>query len=214
MPDQNDNTETGTVQTAPETGTPNSGAQNTEEQGARSNGTGDNQKPLSGGTLVGGDGTPGAPENYDFTSSLPEGAEIDEGVAKAFGDIARGMNLTNDQANQLAKFGFDWAGKMEDVYIGQLEAQNKDNIEATKKALGGDFDKTMQKVAAATTAIERDYPGLTKLMATSPVFSDVRMVKLMAKVGDLLSEDGGIGVSGAPNSQEDNPYPNTDWGKY
>jgi hypothetical protein len=208
MPDLNNNTETGTAEST-------TAAPEPQNTGTPENGQGTNSQPLSGGTLVSGTGEAnGAPEAYDFTSSLPEGAELDEGVAKSFGDIARGMNLTNEQANQLAKFGFDWAGKMEDVYIEQLEAQNKANIEDTKKELGGDFEKTMQKVAAATMAIERAYPGLTKLMATSPVFSDARMVKLIAKVGDLLSEDGGIGGAGAPNTKLDDPYPNTDWGKY
>lgn len=46
--------------------------------------------------------------NYDFTGSLPEGYELDENTSNAFGDICRGMNLNNDQANQLAAYGFKW----------------------------------------------------------------------------------------------------------
>lgn len=37
----------------------------------------------------------GAPEAYDFTSALPEGETLDEAISQKFGEICKGMNLTN-----------------------------------------------------------------------------------------------------------------------
>ena len=50
----------------------------------------------------------GAPEVYDFTSALPEGETLDEAISQKFGEICKGMNLTNEQANQMAAYGFEY----------------------------------------------------------------------------------------------------------
>lgn len=196
--------------------TPNPALQGGQQGNPQPNGS------LSGGTLLGGQGDgaanggapQGAPEDYDFTSSIPEGATLDEDTAKSFGDLARSMGLTNDQANQIAKYGFEWQGKAMEAYNAAQNKVNQDNIAQAKKELGADFDATVAKAGALVENLERQIPGIRELLGTSSLFSDVRMVKAFAYLGGLIAEDKGVGGSGAPAAKEDNPYPRTDWSKY
>ena len=81
-------------------------------------------EPAAGGSILSGAGVSvGAPDTYDFAPSLPEGMELDTDTANAFGEIAKGMNLTNEQANQIAKFGYEWAGKVGEAYQAEQQRQ-------------------------------------------------------------------------------------------
>lgn len=215
MDDQNNDMNPGNNPTPAPNPTPNPAPQG--DQNPQPNGT------LSGGTLLGGQGNSGgadggapqgAPETYDFTSSLPEGATLDEDTAKSFGDLARSMGLTNDQANQLAKYGFEWQGRAVAAYNAEQDKINQDNITQAKKELGADFDATVAKAGALVENLERQIPGIRDLLAESPIFSDARMVKAFAYLGGLIAEDKGLGGTPAPAAKEDNPYPRTDWKKY
>lgn len=154
------------------------------------------------------------PESYDFTSSIPEGAELDEETAKAFGDILKPLGLTNEQANTIAKFGFEWADKLAESYQQEQENQNKANIEAVKKELGHQFDSYVQKAGVAVEHLEKEFPNIRELFSSSPVFSSVEFLKAMAEFGSMLSEDHGMGGKSSPAEGNNNPYPNTNWSKY
>ncbi len=164
------------------------------------------------GSILSGAGVAvGAPEAYDFTSSLPEGIELDTETANSFGEIARGMNLTNEQANQIAKFGYEWADKVGAAYEAEQQRQADANAEETKKALGRDFEPTVAKAGVLMNYLERQIPGIRESFAGSPVFSSLPVIKAFAIIGELVAEDRGIGGNPAPSVKEDNPYPNTDW---
>ncbi len=166
----------------------------------------------SGGSILSGAGkAAGAPEAYDFTSSLPEGMELDTDTASSFGEIAKGMNLTNEQANQIAKFGYEWAGKVGEAYQAEQQRQADANAAEAKKELGRDFEPTVAKAGVLMNYLERQIPGIRESFAGSPVFSSLPMIKAFALIGELVSEDRGIGGNPAPSIREDNPYPNTDW---
>lgn len=195
MDDQNNNMNPGTETPAPADGAP-------AAEGAA---------PAGGSILSGAGVAVGAPEAYDFAPSLPEGMELDTDTANAFGEIARGMNLTNEQANQIAKFGYDWAGKVGEAYQVEQQRQADANAAETRKALGRDFEPTVAKAGVLMNYLERQIPGIRESFAGSPVFSSLPIIKAFAAIGELLAEDRGIGGNPAPSVKEDNPYPNTDW---
>lgn len=163
-------------------------------------------------TLLGG--KQNVPEIYDFSSSIPEGSELDEDTAKAFGDILRPLGINNEQANAIAKFGFDWADQLATAYQQQLIDENEANIKAAMKELGSDFEATKQKAGIAVEHLEKQYPNIRELFSASPVFSSVEFLKAMAEFGSLLQEDTGMGGKPVPAGKGDNPYPNTDFSRY
>lgn len=211
---QNNDMNTGTDQQTPQN-TPTDNQQT--PQGAEAQGNQNQQTPQgesnpSGGTLLSGAGkATGAPDTYDFTASLPEGMELDQDTADSFGELARGMNLTNDQANELAKFGYDWAGKVGEAYQKAQQEEADANAAAAMKELGKDFEPTVARAGVLMNYLERQIPGIRDSFAGSAVFSSLPMLKAFAILGDLISEDGGIKTNTAAATKEDNPYPNTDW---
>lgn len=211
---QNNDMNTGTDQQTPQN-TPTDNQQTT--QGTEAQGNQNQQTPRgksnpSGGTLLSGAGkATGAPDTYDFTASLPEGMELDQDTADSFGELARGMNLTNDQANELAKFGYEWAGKVGEAYQKAQQEEADANAAAAMKELGKDFAPTVARAGVLMNYLERQIPGIRDSFAGSAVFSSLPMLKAFALLGDLISEDGGIKTNTAAATKEDNPYPNTDW---
>lgn len=214
MDTQNNDMNTGIDQQTPQN-TPTDNQQN--PQGAEAQGNQNQQTPQgesnpSGGTLLSGAGkATGAPDTYDFTASLPEGMELDQDTANSFGELARGMNLTNEQANELAKFGYDWAGKVGEAYQKAQQEEADANAAAAMKELGKDFEPTVARAGILMNYLERQIPGIRDSFAGSAVFSSLPMLKAFALLGDLISEDGGIKTNTAAATKEDNPYPNTDW---
>ena len=214
MDTQNNVMNTGINQQTPQN-TPIDNQQNpqgTEAKGNQNQQTPQGESNPSGGTLLSGAGkATGAPDTYDFTASLPEGMELDQDTADSFGELARGMNLTNDQANELAKFGYDWAGKVGEAYQKAQQEEADANAAAAMKELGKDFEPTVARAGVLMNYLERQIPGIRDSFAGSAVFSSLPMLKAFALLGDLISEDGGIKTNTAAATKEDNPYPNTDW---
>lgn len=214
MDTQNNDMNTGIDQQTPQN-TPADSQQN--PQGAEAQGNQNQQTPQgennpSGGTLLSGAGkATGAPDTYDFTASLPDGMELDQDTADSFSELARGMNLTNDQANELAKFGYEWAGKVGEAYQKAQQEEADANAAAAMKELGKDFEPTVARAGVLMNYLERQIPGIRDSFAGSAVFSSLPMLKAFALLGDLISEDGGIKTNTAAATKEDNPYPNTDW---
>ena len=207
--DQNINTETGT-QTESTTETTTQVEPTTEQ--AESN------------TLAGGAGEPGtqtepatesqgAPENYDFTSSLPEGGELDEEIATSFGELCRGMNLTNEQANQMASYGYQYAetirNAMEEERVNEVKAWG----DTARKELGADFDKTVALCGTGVEHISRTIPNIRQVLNETGAGNRIEIIKVFATLGKLLKEDGGVGGNGV-GGVNDNPYPNTNFDKY
>lgn len=182
----------------------NAGTQNTGNQ----NPTG-GQNPAQMNTILSS-----TPTVYDFKGSLPEGTELNEETAKAFGDLVRPMGLTNEQANQIAAYGFKWADQLAQEYQNGIEEQNKQYSEETRKTLGAQFEPTMQKVGVAVEHLEKQYPGIKELFSSSPVFSNINVIRAMAEFGSLLAEDQGMGAKTQTPGKEDNPYPNTNFDNY
>lgn len=169
------------------------------------------------GTLAGGSGnTPqaGAPEAYDFSQSLPDGATLDETVSREFGDICRGMNLTNEQANQMAQYGYQFANRV----MEQKEAQRAETIkswgEDARRQLGNAFDSTMAECGAGVQFMERSVPNIRQILNETGAGNRIEFIRVFSALGRAISEDHGTTAGSGSHAKNDNPYPNTDFSKY
>lgn len=155
----------------------------------------------------------GAPEAYDFTSALPEGETLDEAISQKFGEICKGMNLTNEQANQMAAYGFEYGKGLIQQMNDMREAQYDKWQEETKKELGADFEKTMNEYGAGLQHLEKTCPGIRKLLSETGVGDRIEIVRAFSELGRLVSEDGGVG-GGNPQGGKTSMYPNTNFDNY
>ena len=173
-------------------------------------------KGAAKGTLLGGESKPdapaGAPEKYDFTSSIPEGTEIDQTIADEFSGIVRGMNLNNDQANQLAAYGIKYGQQVAEAVQRQLDAEVAGWGEAARKELGSDFDKTMQLCGVALETVEKQVPGIRKALNETGAGNRIEVIRTIRILGELLQSDPGklsnVGGAAAP-AQSETWYNNT-----
>lgn len=155
----------------------------------------------------------GAPEAYDFTSALPEGETLDEAISQKFGEICKGMNLTNEQANQMAAYGFEYGKGLIQQMNDMREAQYDKWQEETRKELGADFEKTMNEYGAGLQHLEKTSPGIRKLLRETGVGDRIEIVRAISELGRLVSEDGGVGGGNAKGGKTP-MYPNTNFENY
>lgn len=155
----------------------------------------------------------GAPETYDFTSALPEGETLDEAISQKFGEICKGMNLTNEQANQMAAYGFEYGKGLIQQMNDMREAQYDKWQEETRKELGADFEKTMNEYGAGIQHLEKTSPGIRKLLSETGVGDRIEIVRAISELGRLVSEDGGVGGGNAKGGKTP-MYPNTNFDNY
>lgn len=206
---QNINTETGTqTESTTETTTQVATATEHTEPSTLAGGAGETGTQTEPATEP-----QGAPESYDFTSSLPEGGELDEEIATSFGELCRGMNLTNEQANQMASYGYQYAetirNAMEEERVNEVKAWG----DTARKELGADFDKTVALCGTGVEHISRTIPNIRQVLNETGAGNRIEIIKVFATLGKLLKEDGGVGGNGV-GAAIDNPYPNTNFDKY
>lgn len=155
----------------------------------------------------------GAPDSYDFSKALPDGETLDEATSKDFGEICRGLNLTNEEANQVAGYGFQWAQRLIQNVADSREREIDSWATETKESLGANFDKTMNEYGAGLSYIEKTSPNIRQILNQTGAGNRVEVVKAIAELGRLVSEDKGVGGSGAGNSGGA-LYPNTNFENY
>ena len=155
------------------------------------------------------DTTPaGAPEQYDFKATIPEGSDIDEAITKEFSDIARGMNLTNDQANQIAAYGIKYAQQAVEAVRSQYQEQVTGWGEQAKAELGANLDKTLSTAGAGIEAAEKQIPGLRQALNETGAGNRIEIIRLCEMLGHLVQADPGklVNVTGTPE-----PTPAPTW---
>ena len=181
------------------------------------NAGGDGGKP-GGDTILGGDGKndpakpAGVPETYDFKGVVPEGMDYDEASAAAFGEIAKKAGLSQEQASAIAAYGMQYMQQGVDTAMQAVHATQAAWADEARTQLGGEFDATVAKAAAARDALAAKVPGFTAMLNETGAGNRVEMIRLMAAIGDLIGEDGG--ERNGSGGVEKSIYPNTDFNKY
>jgi hypothetical protein len=166
------------------------GEQKTTEEQA-----GADAQPAEGEAAKEGEGEQqqGAPEEYaEFT--VPEGFELDQEVGAKFSEMARGLNLTQEQAQGLVGLQNELMQKYEDQrqesLTQALEAQRNrwaDEIRNDPEVGGAQFDSTVQTAMKAMQAFGSD--DLRQLLNESGIGNHPAVVKLFHKIGKGMSED-------------------------
>ena len=163
-------------------------------------------------TILGGKSTPNVPDAYDFKGIVPEGMTYDEQSAAAFGEIAKKAGLSQEQAAAIASYGMQYMQQGVDAAMKAVQDTQAGWAQEARDALGGQFDAVVAKAAAGRDALAEKVPGLTQMLNETGAGNRVEMIRLMAAVGELIGEDGGL--RGAQAGAEKSIYPNTDFKKY
>ena len=177
----------------------------------------DGGKP-DGNTILGGDGkndptkTAGVPDAYDFKNIVPDGMDYDEASAAAFGEVAKQAGLTQEQASAIAAYGMQYMQSGVDAAMKAVHDTQAAWADEARTQLGGQFDATVAKAAAARDVLAAKIPGLTAMLNETGAGNRVEMIRLMAAFGDLIGEDGGD--RNGSTGTEKSIYPNTDFKKY
>ncbi len=163
-------------------------------------------------TILGGKSTPNVPDAYDFKSIVPEGMTYDEQSAAAFGDVAKKAGLSQEQAAAIASYGMQYMQQGVDAAMKAVQDTQAGWAQEARDALGGQFDAVVAKAAAGRDALAEKVPGLTQMLNETGAGNRVEMIRLMAAVGELIGEDGGL--RSAQAGAEKSIYPNTDFKRY
>lgn len=173
-------------------------------------------------TMLGGQGTTAeqkpqeeapAEVTYDFKATIPEGVEMDEAITKEYSEIARSMNLTNEQANQVAAFGIKYAQQVADTVRSQYNAEVKAWGEQAKAEMGAKFEDTMTTAGAGIEAVEKVVPGIRKALNETGAGNRIEVIRAFEMLGQLVQADPGkmvnaVGTNAAPTKPQ-SWYPNS-----
>ena len=163
-------------------------------------------------TILGGKSTPNVPDAYDFKGIVPEGMTYDEQSAAAFGEIAKKVGLSQEQASTVAAYGMQYMQQGVDAAMKAVQDTQTGWAEDARTQLGGEFDATVAKAAAARDVLAAKVPGFTAMLNETGAGNRIEMIRFMAAIGDLIGEDGGL--RSAQAGAEKSIYPNTDFKKY
>ena len=205
----------GSTGDAPDTG--DTGGEGSTSDPPENNAGGDGGKP-GGDTILGGDGKndpakpAGVPQTYDFKNIVPDGMDYDEASAAAFGEVAKKAGLSQEQAIAIAAYGMQYMQQGADAALKAVYDTQAAWADEARTQLGGKFDATVAKAAAARDALAAKVPGFTAMLNETGAGNRVEMIRLMAAVGELIGEDGGDRNGSA--GTEKSIYPNTDFKKY
>ena len=175
-------------------------------------------KPEAPETMLGGKGsteqqTPAAaPEAYDFKPSIPEGIEMDETITKEFSEIARGMNLTNEQANQMAAYGIKYAQQAVEAARNEYAARVTSWGEAAKAEMGANFNTIMSTAGAGIEAVEKQIPGIRAALNETGAGNRIEVIRAFEMLGKLVQADPGklVNITGTAIPREEQTwYPNS-----
>lgn len=136
----------------------------------------------------------GAPEKYE-TFSAPEGVELDQEMLDEFSNVAKELNLSQENAQKLVDFGPKLLQKAQERQTQQwLEIREgwvKD-LKADKEFGGEKFNETVERAKRALNTFGDE--GLTKLLLPPEKggtgFGDNdAIIKFLARVDKATSED-------------------------
>lgn len=141
----------------------------------------------------------GAPENYEFKA--PEGVTIDDTVIGAFSEVAKELNLPQDQAQKvLDKMAPVIAARQAE----QLQAARTEWAEAAKtdKEFGG--EKLAENLGIAKKALDAfATPELRTLLEESGLGNHPEVIRVFYRAGKAISEDRFVTGQGGKTNQGD-----------
>ena len=152
------------------------------------------------------DTPPAAPEKYEFT--LPEGTKPDGPVMGKFSEIAKGLGLPQDKAQELVDLAVEMQGgnakqieaEVSEFYadIGGTPDKWPDAAKADKEIGGDKFDENL---AVAKAALDKfGTPELQAFLLKTGAGNHPEVLRAFHRVGKAISQDGFVpGRAGGAN---------------
>lgn len=140
----------------------------------------------------------GAPETYEFKAA--EGQEFDPKVLAAYSEVAKELNLSQDDAQKVIdKIAPELAAKQERV-LAEARTQWGEQVKADTEIGGANV---AENIALANKAFN-DFgtPELRKLLDETGIGDHPEMIRWAHRVGKAISEDGFVAGKGS-NVQSD-----------
>lgn len=145
------------------------------------------------------DGTQtGAPETYEF--AVPEGFEsLDEKLIEQFSPIAKKLNLTQEQAQELVNLYAGSIKTQQDTYVEQM-AGWADQVKKDPEIGGAKFQESI--VAAQKVITKYGSNEFKDFLNKSGLGNHPELIKMFAKVGKDFSEDSFVPPAGAEKKEK------------
>lgn len=143
----------------------------------------------------------GAPDKYEFKAT--EGEAFDAEVIKAYSEVAKELNLTQDAAQKVLDKVAPVISRQQQAGIEAVRKGWRESTAADKE-FGG--DRLEANLAIAKKAIDKfGTPELRALLDNTDLGSHPEVVRLMYRVGKAISEDSKVvagGSGGARGAQD------------
>jgi hypothetical protein len=175
-------------------------------------------RPFEDGQMPQGQGGPGAspkqngqpaasaaaqnpaekPVDLNFAQAFADAQlDYDPGQAQEFKQVLTEAGVKdNAVANRLAGYVLAQQGKAQEA----LYAEAVREFGGTPAEPGEKFEEAQIKAGRAIEALEMRVPGLRAALSRSPLDYDVRVLKALAVVGDMVGEDGSSLGGGAAHA--------------
>ncbi len=139
----------------------------------------------SGGDKGGKDKADGAPAEYgDFT--VPEGQEIDKAMLEKFSPLAKKLNLSQEQAQELVNFQTEVLGAQQQAWSETLETwqgEAKNDAE-----YGGEkFDASIGLAHKALDVFGND--ALEQALDATGTGNHPELIRMLVNIGKAISDD-------------------------
>lgn len=155
-------------------------------------GNGTNDDATNGNSNDGNDGSDGAPESYEpFETS--EGLVMDDKSLEGFTEIAKSLNLSQEQAQKLVSFQSEMVKQQQDSILAENDKLTNEWLKETNQIFGAKKDEhvaSMKKVLDAR-------PELKQYLIDTKLVNHPQIAKVLSDFGKLISEDDG-GSSSTP----------------
>lgn len=149
---------------------------------------------------------PGAPEQYDFKA--PDGKQFDTAVIDAYSEVAKELNLSNDDAQKLLDKVAPVIQSRQEEQIAAVRSE-WGTQSANDKEFGG--DKLQENLGVAKKALDAfGTPELKALLTESGLGNHPELIRAFYRAGKAISEDKFVG--GKPSTQANDAkslYPNS-----
>lgn len=149
---------------------------------------------------------PRAPEKYG-AFELPEGITMQPDEVQEFEGFARGLDLTQEQAQKLLAREHTYLGVVREDFLNQSKALQegwRNEVRADKEVGGEQFNENSALVKKAVTTF---FPGVdanTAFLDNPPVFKG-----LLKLAKQYLKEDGFVPGGANPKAKRSSMYPNS-----
>lgn len=147
------------------------------------------------GEIYGKLGRPADPTGYKAEIALPEGVALSEQHEQGFRQAAHSLGLSNAQYEGVMKFYAGYLGEAMQGQTQQAGQSKEDGEKALKQEWGINYQKNLTLAQAglgklAKDALGDDATALVEEVTASTLANSPRFLKLLAKLGAEMQEDG------------------------